>query len=224
MGGLVETQLSRAIAVLERRRRSRRDRPGRRRREADQPDAGRPRPDVQPDHRQAAAGGDRPAVHPDDHQDRQRARARRRRGEEDRLQGGADPWRRSAEPRPPLRRDPHGGSARARCCRWRSTRSRGSTPRAAAEVIDARRGDRRRVPRDHAPAHQLHDGGSAHDQRRRSRSCSSRSRSSASATTRRTSPRRSSRSSRASTSGTRPRDADPRRGRRGMSAWRQVQA
>jgi phosphate uptake regulator len=23
--------------------------------------------------------------------------------------------------------------------------------------------DRRRVPRDHAPAHQLHDGGSAHD-------------------------------------------------------------
>ena len=64
---------------------------------------------------------------------------------------------------------------------------------AAAEVDRPRRGDRRGVPRDHAPAHQLHDGGSAHDHARRSRSCSSRSRSSASATTRRTSPRRSCR-------------------------------
>ena len=127
MGGLVETQLDRAISLLEddddEARRS-----GRRRREADQPDAGQSRPDVQPDHRQAAAHRDRPALRADDHQDRQRARARRRRGQEDRVQGGADPRRRPAEPRASLRTDPHRPSARARCCRWRSTRSRGSTP------------------------------------------------------------------------------------------------
>ena len=32
--------------------------------------------------------------------------------------------------------DPHGASARARCCRWRSTPSPGWTSAAAAEVID----------------------------------------------------------------------------------------
>ena len=47
-----------------------------------------------------------------------------------------DPRRRPPEPRPALRRDPHGGARAGRCCRWRSTPSPGSMPRAAAEVID----------------------------------------------------------------------------------------
>ena len=76
---------------------------------------------------------------------------------------------------------------------------------AAAEVIDRDEEIDAAFNGDHAPADQLHDGGSADDHRRRSRSCSSPSRSSASATTPRTSPRRWCSWSRARTCATRRR-------------------
>ena len=82
---------------------------------------------------------------------------------------------------------------------------------AAAEVIDRDEEIDAAFLADPAPAHQLHDGGPAHDHARRWRSCSSPSRSSASATTRRTSPRRSCRSCAARTCGTRrPSRSGPR--------------
>ena len=100
MGGLVETQLTRALAALADEETADLDRRRRRRRAGGQPDADGDRPAVHADHRQAPAGGDRPADDHDGHQGRQRSRADRRRGEEGRVQGRAGGRQRAARAAP----------------------------------------------------------------------------------------------------------------------------
>ena len=143
-------------------RRHRGSRPDRRRRAADQPDADDDRPAVHADHREAPAHRDRPADDHDHHQDRQRPRAGRRRGEEGRVQGGAGARQRPADADPLLRRGAR-GDQRARHAAAGARRLRATRPRRRGRGDRPRRGDRRRVQCDHAPARQLHDGGPADD-------------------------------------------------------------
>ena len=195
--------MSRAIESLEQDRDCRDPRRDRRQRAADQPDAGRHGPAVQPDHRQAAADGDRPADDPDRHQDRQRPGTDRRRDQEGRVQGVGGHRPPSPDPGAALR---HRAVGRARqgdaAAGARRIRADGRQRRRRRHRD--RRGGRRRVLQRDAAADQLHDGRPADDHDRRSRSCSSRNRSNASAITPRTSPRRWSSWSWARTSATRP--------------------
>ena len=216
MGGLVEKQLTRAIGALENGRPRGPDRRGRRRR-ARRSTRCRSHIDQQCAQiiarRQPAAIDLRMVLTID--QDRQRPRAHRRRDQEDRLQGGQR-RERPARARALSTTWCARPASRSACCSMALDAFARLDVDAAAEIDRPRRRDRRRVRRDPAPADQLHDGGPAHDQPR-SRSCSWRSRSSASATTRRTSPRPSCRSSRATTCATRSAAADPRGGRRERS-------
>ena len=195
MGGLVEQQMTRAIEALEQDEDARLiDAVGADEREINQLQI-HDRPAVRADHRAAPADRGRPADDPDGHQDRQRPRAHRRRDQEDRVQGRAasaaatgstrvryyDVVRVAGGAQQMLR---HGAR------RVRAARRRARPPKS----IDRGRRHRPRVQLDHAPADQLHDGGPADDHARRSRSCSSPSRSSGSAIMPRTSRSRSCRS------------------------------
>ena len=163
MGGLVETQVSRAISLVEGKADEALARARRRGRAGDQPDAGRHRPRVQPDHRQATARGDRPAHGADGHQDRERPRARRRRGQEDREEGVARRTELAPRAGAQLRRRAGGGAGQGDAAAL-ARRLRPPRRECGSGGHRPRRRDRRGVLRHPAPAHQLHDGGSAHDQ------------------------------------------------------------